>query len=164
MGIYIYSSDQIEKIRKACKIVADVLDRLKDIVEEGISTFELDSIAQNIIEESGGKPAFLGYRGYPAALCTSINEVVVHGIPDKKTKLKKGDVIGVDVGVFLDGYYGDAAFTYTVGQISEDAHRLLEVTRESLNEGIKVCNVGNRISDISHAIEKIGRASCRERV
>ncbi len=122
-------------------------------MEEGISTFELDSIAQNIIEESGGKPAFLGYRGYPAALCTSINEVVVHGIPDKKTKLKKGDVIGVDVGVFLDGYYGDAAFTYTVGQISEDAHRLLEVTRESLNEGIKVCNVGNRISDISHAIE-----------
>jgi methionyl aminopeptidase len=109
VGIYIYSDSEIEKIQKACGIVAKVLDEIDGIIKVGISTYEIDEKAKDIIINSGAKPAFLGYRGFPASTCTSINEVVVHGIPNKKEKLKDGDIIGVDIGVQYNGFFGDSA-------------------------------------------------------
>ncbi len=166
MGIYIYQPAQIDRIARSCRVAAEVLDALDDMIEEGVSTFELDKFAQEFIGARKAVPAFLGYRGFPAALCTSINEVVVHGIPSKKCKLRKGDIIGIDVGVFLDGYYGDTARTYSVGSVDSNTRSLVEVTLESLNRGIEKAVTGNRISDISHAIESyvtsFGYSSVRE--
>ncbi len=153
MGIYTYSAEQIEKIHRACSVAAGVLKALEAHISEGISTFELDKIAREFIAARKAKPAFLGYRGYPAALCTSINEVVVHGIPSKKIKLRRGDIVGIDVGVFLDGYFGDTARTFKVGTISKDAETLLKATCEALMQGIGQVAPGKRISDISHAVE-----------
>lgn len=153
MGIYLYNRSQIEKIERACEVAAGVLDELESSIGEGVSTFELDKLAREFIAARNGVPAFLGYRGYPAALCTSINEVVVHGIPSKKTRLRPGDIIGIDVGVLLDGHYGDTARTYRVGEVDEATELLLRVTEESLYRGIEKAVPGNRISDISHAVE-----------
>lgn len=153
MGIYIYNSEQISAIEESCQRTSAVLRELGNIIDVGVSTFELDEFAKDFIIKQGGTPAFLGYHGFPGALCTSINEVVVHGIPNKKAKLKNGDILGVDVGVFYNGYYGDAAKTYKVGTISQEAELLLKVTEESLFKGISQCVEGNRISDISHAVE-----------
>ncbi len=152
-----YSAEQIEKIHRACIIAAGVLTALEKNISEGISTFELDKIAREFIAARKAKPAFLGYRGYPAALCTSINEVVVHGIPSKKVKLRQGDIVGIDVGVFLDGYYGDTARTFKVGTIRKEAQTLLKATYEALMQGIGQVVEGNRISDISHAVESHAR-------
>ncbi len=154
MGIYIYNQEQINNIEKACLIAARVLDEIDSIIDVGVSTYELDRVAQHIITHSGAKPAFLGYKGYPSAICASINEVVVHGIPQKSIKLKDGDIIGIDVGTFLNGYYGDTARSFRVGKESQDSDLLLRVTRESLYVAIEKCVVGNRISDISHSIEQ----------
>lgn len=154
MGIYIYNQEQIHNIEKACLIAAKVLDEIDRIVDVGISTYELDRLARDIIAHSGAKPAFLGYKGFPSAICTSINEVVVHGIPKKSIKLKDGDIIGIDVGTFLNGYYGDTARSFRVGRDNQDSDLLLRVTRESLYVAIEKCVVGNRISDISHSIEQ----------
>lgn len=154
MGIYIYNSEQISRIQDACRVTADVLNQLRPMIIEGVSTWELDRFARNYITQQGGVPAFLGYQGFPAALCTSINEQVVHGIPGKKAKLKSGDIIGIDVGVLMRGYYGDAAATYEVGKVSETARVLIQATRESLYRGIENCVDGGRISDISHAVEE----------
>ncbi len=134
-------------------MTSGLISALDAVISEGITTFELDKFARDFIQRQGGKPAFLGYRGFPAALCTSINEVVVHGIPSKKVKLKKGDIIGIDVGVLLNDFFGDAAKTYKVGSVSEEASLLMKVTEESLSKGIEQCVEGNRISDISHAVE-----------
>jgi methionyl aminopeptidase len=153
LGIYIYNQEQIRYIEKACLIAARVLDEINRVIDVGISTYELDRLARDVIAKSGAKPAFLGYKGYPSAICASINEVVVHGIPQKSRKLKDGDIIGIDVGTFLNGYYGDTARSFRVGRGREDSDLLLRVTRESLYAAIDKCVVGNRISDISHAVE-----------
>jgi len=153
LGIYIYNSEQIGLIEKACLIAAEVLDEIDEAIGEGISTYELDRLARSVISEKGAKPAFLGYRGFPAAICASPNEVVVHGIPRKDVILKNGDIIGIDVGTFLDGYFGDTARSYKIGTVDAKTEELLRVTRESLYAAIEKCKVGNRISDISHAVE-----------
>lgn len=143
---------EIEEIRKSCIIAISVLDVLKTFIQPGITCQELDEIAERLILEKGAIPAFKGYRGYPATLCTSVNEEIVHGIPNKR-KLKEGDIISLDLGVKLNGFYGDCAITLPVGKISEEAERLLKVTEDSLYIGIKQAVIGNRLYDISFAIQ-----------
>ncbi len=153
MAIYIYNDDELKGIEAACKITAEVLDEIENNISDGVSTYDLDKIARDKIDDENGKPAFLGYRGFPGAICSSINEVVVHGIPDKKVTLKKGDIIGIDVGVLFNGFYGDSARTFKVGTVAEEVQHLLDVTRASLYHGIEQCIEGNRISDISSAVQ-----------
>ncbi len=153
-SIVVKNRDEIELMREANQHVAAVLQILVDTVEEGQTTWELDQIAENYCREHGVKPAFKGYRGFPGSLCVSLNEEVVHGIPSRKRKLKKGDIISVDFGVLHKGYYGDSAVTIPVGNISQEAKRLLAVTDESLHKGIAQAIPGNRISDISKAVQK----------
>lgn len=151
--IILKSQTEIEKMSKAGKIVGKTHEELKKHIKPGITTKELDQIAEDTIRSLGGIPAFKGYGGFPASICASINEEVVHGIPGLK-KLKDGDIISIDIGSIYDGYYGDAASTYPVGAISDDAKKLIEVTRDSFYEGLKFCKEGFRLSDISHAIQK----------
>jgi len=145
---------ELARMRRANVIVAQVLDRLGDLIAPDVSTFELDRVAEEMILAVGGEPAFKGYRGYPATLCASVNDEIVHGIPSRKKVLKPGDILAVDVGVRYEGFYGDAARTYPVGDISEELQRLLEVTRKALYVGIDRVRVGNRVSDISAAIQE----------
>jgi len=140
-------------MRAASQLVAQVLDELAAMVAPGISTADLDAAAEQKVRAAGAEPAFKGYRGYPATLCASANEQVIHGIPNR-TPLKAGDIISLDMGVKLAGYYGDSAITVPVGAVSEDAKRLLQVTQEALDKGIAQVRVGGRISDIGHAIQK----------
>ncbi len=147
------SKEEIAGIERACKITAEVLERLKEIVEPGVTTQELDKVAEEFIIKRRGRPAFKGYRDYPKTLCTSINNQVVHGIPSDTTVLKKGDILSIDLGVFIDGFYGDAAITVPVGKITSDAARLIRVTEEALYKGVDKAIIGSRLSDISHAIQ-----------
>ncbi len=147
------SPAEIEKMRAASQLVAQVLDELAAMVAPGISTADLDQAAEHKVRAAGAEPAFKGYRGYPATLCASANSQVIHGIPNS-TPLKAGDIISLDMGVKLGGYYGDSAVTVPVGAVSNDAETLLRVTREALNNGIAQVRVGARISDIGHAIQK----------
>ncbi len=151
--IILKSLQEIEKIRKACLIVADVLDAIRGLVRPGVTTQALDEFAERFIVAAGAKPAFKGYRGYPKTLCTSVNHEVIHGIPSKAVVLKQGDIIGIDVGTILDGFYGDAAITLPVGTISTEAERLMRVTEESLFRGIAQAQAGNRLYDISHTVQ-----------
>jgi methionyl aminopeptidase len=151
--IILKSLQEIEKIRKACLIVADVLDGIRGMVKPGVTTQSLDEFAERFILNTGAKPAFKGYRGYPKTLCTSVNNEVIHGIPSKSAVLKQGDIISIDVGTIVDGFYGDAAITMPVGTITPEAERLIKVTEESLLRGIAQAQVGNRLYDISHAIQ-----------
>ncbi|BDU49545.1 type I methionyl aminopeptidase [Haliovirga abyssi] len=151
--------EEIKKIEKADKILAEILDDLlPKYIKAGVTTYELDKIAEDYILSKGAKPGFKGYRAgyltFPSTLCTSINEEVVHGIPSKKRKLKDGDIISVDVGSIVEGYYGDSARTYSVGKIDDIAKKLMDVTEKSLYIGIEQAKVGNRISDIGHAIQE----------
>ena len=145
--------------------MARALKYLKAFIREGITTEELDRLAEEYIKRHGGIPAFKGYRGYPRSLCVSVNEEVVHGIPGKR-KLKEGDIVSLDLGVLMDGYYGDAAITVPVGKVSELAKKLIKVTEEALYRGIEMARPGNRLSDISYAIqnhvEKAGFSVVRE--
>lgn len=150
--IYLKSQKEIEKIRKSCQLVAQTLEALKELIKPGVTTEELDRFAEEFIRKRGGIPAFKGYRGYPKTLCVSVNEEVVHGIPDKR-RLKEGDIVSLDLGVVMDGYYGDAAITVAVGKVSELAKRLIRVTEEALYKGIEQARPGNRLTDISHAIQ-----------
>jgi len=152
------SPNEIEKIRKSCELVARTVQYLMPMVEPGISTADLDQAAEAFIRRGGGVPAFKGYRGFPATLCASINAEVVHGIPSKTRKLKDGDIIGIDCGAIVDGYYGDHAVTLGVGSISMASKTLLEDTREALDIGIAQAKVGNRLSDISYAIQSFGES------
>lgn len=152
------SPKEIDKIRMSCELVAKTVQHLLPMVEPGVSTAELDRTAEAYIRRGGGVPAFKGYRGFPATLCTSINAEVVHGIPSKTRKLKDGDIIGIDCGAIVDGYYGDHAMTIAVGNISEAGRTLLNITREALEVGIAQAKVGNRLSDISHAIQVYGES------
>lgn len=152
--IILRSSTEIEKIRNACRIVADILQQVSKHIEPGVTTWDLNTLSEHLAQKRHAKPAFMGYHGYPYALCTSVNEEVVHGMPSKHRRLKEGDIISIDFGVVVDGYYGDAAMTVPVGKISHEAARLCEVTEASLYEGIKQAISGNRLSDISHAIQE----------
>ena len=144
---------ELDKMREANLIVDQVLDHLGGLIEPGITTSELDAVAEDMILKAGAKPAFKGYRGYPATVCASVNDRIVHGIPNDDP-LKQGDIIGLDVGVCYKGFFGDAAWSFSVGTISRELKSLLDVTRESLYKGIEKVVVGNRISDISHSIQQ----------
>lgn len=152
--IVLKSEAEIDKIRRASRIVAETLERLKEVVKPGITTLDLDKMAEEMIRRHQAKPAFKGYRGYQATLCTSINEEVVHGIPSKKRVLKEGDIIGVDCGAIVEGFYGDAAKTFLVGQADQESRQLVKVTEESLERGIEQMKVGNRLHDISWAVQE----------
>ncbi|MDF2954350.1 MAG: Methionine aminopeptidase [Thermodesulfobacterium sp.] len=145
---------EIELLRKANAIVMEVLLALKEEVKPEKSTFEFEELTLKICEKKKVKPAFKGYRGYPYALCVSVNEVIVHGMPKKEIVLKEGDIVSFDFGVIYEGYVGDAALTVGVGEISETAKNLLKVTEEALYKGIEKAHFGNRIGDISSAIQK----------
>ncbi|PYQ01222.1 MAG: type I methionyl aminopeptidase, partial [Acidobacteria bacterium] len=134
-------------MHRACRIVVQTLEALARATVPGVATKDLDRLAREHITKAGARPAFLGYRGYPATLCISINEEVVHGIPGER-KLKDGDVVGLDLGCVVDGFYGDAARTVGVGKVSESARRLMKVTEQSLRAGIEKCRPGNRVGDI----------------
>ena len=151
--ILLKSKKQVENIRKACRVVSETLDLLENNIRAGITTEKLDEIAEGFIRSKKAKPAFKGYKGYPASICTSINAEIVHGIPSKR-KLKDNDIISIDVGVELNGYYGDAARTYTISdKIPPEAKRLIEVTKTALRLGIEKAKAGNRLFDISYAIQ-----------
>ena len=154
-GIILKDQKEIEILRKANSIVAWVLNKLKENLVEGITTYDLDQMAEQEIEKKGGKPAFKGYRGYPATLCISLNNEIVHGIPRKDRVLKQGDLVSMDVGVVYDGYIGDAAISATVGQASPEAARLIKVTENALMQGIAQARPKNRLGDISHAIQRV---------
>ncbi|MFZ5625747.1 MAG: type I methionyl aminopeptidase [Bacillota bacterium] len=153
MAIHFKTEKELQLMREVGRVVAITLAELEQAVRPGITTAELDRIAENVIRKLGAVPAFKGYHGYPATICASVNEEVVHGIPGLR-KLENGDIISIDVGAILNGFYGDSARTFPVGDISADARRLLAVTEESLYQGISQAKVGNRISDISHAVQK----------
>lgn len=152
MGVILKSREEIDKIRVSCRLVAELLEELKKLVAPGITTAELDAFAQDWLKKRKAKSAFKGYKNYPAYICTSVNEQVVHGIPSSR-KLKSGDIIGLDVGVIVDNYYGDAALTVPVGRISPEAEKLLQVTQEALYKGIEQAYPGNRLGDISYAVQ-----------
>jgi methionyl aminopeptidase len=151
--IILKSLQEIEKIRKAGLVVAQTLDELRTMVRPGINTQALDEFAERFIRQAGATPAFKGYRGYPKTLCTSINSEVIHGIPAKAVVLKQGDILSVDVGAIVDGFYGDAAITIPVGAVTSEAERLIRVTEESLYRGIAQATAANRLYDISEAVQ-----------
>jgi methionyl aminopeptidase len=152
--VILKSPQEIEKIHQAGLIVADVLAVIRETVRPGVTTLALDELAEERIRAAGAKPAFKGYRGYPRTLCTSVNNQVIHGIPAKNVILTTGDILSVDVGVIVDGFYGDAALTVPVGAISPQAERLIKVTEEALSRGIEQARPGNRLFDISAAIQE----------
>jgi len=161
----IKSAAQIEKVRRACRVVAEVLQQLREHARPGATTAELDVLAEAYIRAQGCLPAFKGYQGYPKTLCTSVNDQIVHGIPSGYV-LKNGDLLSVDVGAVYDGFYGDGAVTLLMGEVSEKHRLLAEVTEGSLYKGIAQARAGNRLSDISHAVqshvERFGFAVVRD--
>jgi methionyl aminopeptidase len=158
---------EISAIRESCQIVVAAITRAGEIIEPGMTSEDIDAEVEKVIVERGGRPAFKGYQGFPASACISINDVVVHGIPNSQ-KIKSGDIVTVDVGVELNGYYGDAAKSFAVGKIDKRVRELLKVTRDSLYLGIDNAQAGNRISDISHSVqthvEKAGFSVVRQLV
>lgn len=150
--ITLKSNREIELMAKAGNVVALVHKKMKEVIKPGITTFDLNKIAEEVIFANHATPSFKNYQGFPSAICTSINDTLIHGIPDH-TVLKEGDVISVDVGACVDGYHGDSAWTYFVGEVSDDIKKLCEVTEQALMEGLKQARVGNHIGDISWAIE-----------
>jgi len=145
---------ELQKMHRACTLVVETLDLLEQAAVPGVSTKELDRIAHDNFKKHGARPAFLGYRGYPATLCVSINEEVVHGIPSEKRKLKEGDIVGLDLGCVVEGFFGDSARTVAVGRVSDDARQLMETTRAALLAGIEMCRLGKRVGDIGHAVQR----------
>lgn len=151
--ITIKSAHQIEKMREACEITKAALDLLEQNIRPGISTAQLDKIAHEFILSKGAKPNFLHYNGYPASICASVNDVVVHGIPRKDIILKEGDIISIDMGAVKNGFHGDAARTFPVGEISAQAKKLIDVTKQSFFEGVKHLKHGAKLGDVSYAIQ-----------
>ena len=152
--ITLKSKREIEMIRASAKILKAVLSELEKLVRPGISTEDLDKVAHRMITESGAKPSFVGYRGFPASICASINDEVVHGIPSKHRVLKEGDIVSIDCGVYLGGYHADAARTVPVGKVSEEAEELIRVTRDSVFKSLKdAVKPGAKMGDLSHAIQ-----------
>lgn len=152
--VTVKSPKEIEKMREAGKIVAEVLDLMEKYVKPGISTLELDRIAHDYIISKGAKPSFLHYQGYPNSICASVDDVVVHGIPKNTQILKEGQIVGIDVGAVKDGYHGDAARTFLVGKVSEEKKKLVEVTKECFFEAIKGLKEGSRLGDIGARVQR----------
>jgi methionyl aminopeptidase len=148
------SAAELEQMREAGRLVGEVLTELAATVAPGVSTGDLDALAEKRIRQAGATPAFKGYHGYPATICASVNDEVIHGIPSGRRVLHEGDVISIDCGAQLNGYFGDSAVTLPVGMISEKAATLLRVTEESLYKAIEAARAGNRVSDIGHAVQK----------
>lgn len=153
MKIYLKSPEEVQKLRAVNLIVNAVLDAVEAACKPGASTWDLNEVADREMKKHGATSAFLGYHGYPAVLCTSVNEVVVHGIPRKDVMLKSGDIIGIDFGCFKDGYCGDSARTLAIGTVSDEARKLMDATRESLDRAIDHCVPGNRLQDIGWAVQ-----------
>lgn len=151
--IILKSQDEIEIMKEAAAVTKKILQDLPKVIRAGISTADIDKFVEDEIRKSGQLPAFKGYGGFPACACVSVNNEVVHGIPSKKKILRDGDIVSVDLGTIFKEYYSDAARTYPVGQISEEAARLIRITEESFFEGLKFCRPGYRLSDVSHAIQ-----------
>ena len=152
--ISIKTTRELNLMKEACRISANALQVAGRAIEPGISTKEIDDIVRRYIQKQGATPSFLGYGGFPASACISVNNVVIHGIPSKHQKLKNGDIVSVDVGAFINGFHGDNAYTFACGEISKEAQALLETTRESLYKGIEQAKAGNRIGDIGHAVQE----------
>ncbi|HZP22297.1 MAG TPA: type I methionyl aminopeptidase [Terriglobales bacterium] len=159
MSIVCKSSSEIEKMRRSGRIVRQVLEATKEAVAPGRSTMDLERVAEKKIRDLGAKPAFKGYYDYPCVLCTSINNEIVHGIPSEHRVLKAGDIVSIDCGVVLDGYYGDSAITVAVGELTPELQKLLDVTRESLQQGIEAAKVGNTVGDIGAAVQQVVEAN-----
>jgi methionyl aminopeptidase len=160
MSIVCKSPSEIEKMRRSGHIVRQVLEAVKAEVAPGKTTMDLERVAERKIKDLGAKPAFKGYYDYPCVLCTSLNDEIVHGIPSEKRVLKKGDIVSIDCGVVLAGFYGDAAITVPVGDdVSPDLQKLLDVTRESLERGIKAAQIGNTVGDVGAAVQQIVEAN-----
>jgi methionyl aminopeptidase len=157
-ALEIKSQDDIALMREAGRIVCEILDELEKAVAPGVSTWELDALAEKLIYEKGAKPAFKGYLGFPCCLCASINDEILHGIPSKKRKLSAGDLMKLDFGVVYRGFYGDSARTVPVGKVSREAQALIDATRQALQKGIAATLVGNRIGDIGHAVQSYAEA------
>jgi methionyl aminopeptidase len=151
--IELKSAREIGLMRTAGHILADVVDRLRETVKPGMSTLEIDEDVEAFIRGRGATPAFKGYRGFPATVCISINEEVVHGIPSAHRRIKEGDIVGLDLGCIVEGYYADCAFTLAIGDVPSKVQELLDVTRESLHVAIVECRAGRRLSDVSHAVQ-----------
>ena len=152
--VVLKTSRELAAMRAAGRISARALKLAGEAVEPGVSTMEIDRIVRKYIESEGAKPSFLGYGGFPASACISVNDVVIHGIPHKEIILKEGDIVSIDTGAFYEGFNGDNAYTFPCGDVSEEAKRLMDVTRESLFEGIKAAQAGARIGDIGSAVQR----------
>ena len=152
--IHIKSEKELERMRVAGRITALARKAAADAVHPGVTTEEIDRIVRKTIEDAGAKPSFLGYGGFPGSACVSVNDVVIHGIPHKEIILKEGDIVSIDTGAFYEGFNGDNAYTFPCGDVSEEAKRLMDVTRESLFEGIKAAQAGARIGDIGSAVQR----------
>src|SRR5258707_6149165 len=155
MAIHLRSRDELEKMHRAGLIVHEVLTTLRDAVRPGLTTMDLERLAEEKIAGKPGKPAFKGYRGYPCSLCTSVNSEIVHGIPSQKRKLREGDIVSIDFGMEVDGYYADSAVTVPVGRIKPEVQKLLDVTKESLDRAIEKMRAGNRLGDVCHAVQSL---------
>ncbi|MFO8058807.1 MAG: type I methionyl aminopeptidase [bacterium] len=153
MGVILKTKKEIEALRKANSIVVEVLNDLKAAAAPGMTTMDLEKRAAKIMKKTGAKSAFLGYRGFPGILCASVNEEIVHGIPSDKKVLKDGDIVSIDFGVELEGYYGDAALTFPVGKVSEEKEKLMRTTREALHKAIEKMIPGNHLSDLADAVQ-----------
>jgi methionyl aminopeptidase len=166
MPIVCKSPSELEKMRRSGHAVREVLDTVKVLVRPGITTMDLERAADQKIRDLGGVPAFKGYQDYPCVLCTSVNQEIVHGIPSERRTLKEGDIVSIDCGVVLDGYYGDAAITVPVGEVKPELHKLLQVTEQSLYKGIEKMRIGNTVQDVGSAVqdwvEKHGFSVVRE--
>ncbi len=152
-NIYYKTNDEIELIRESCLLVCKTLAQVASIIKPGVKGEEIDQLAETFIRDHGAEPGFKGYRGFPATLCVSVNEVVVHGIPDPKMVFQDGDIVSVDCGVFMNGFFGDAAYTFPLGNVSEDVMELCRVTNTSLYRAIDQIRVGNRLGDIGFAVQ-----------
>lgn len=156
--VVIKTARELSCMQNACRISANALKLAGTAVEPGVSTLEIDTLIAKYFEKEGAKASFLGYGGFPKSSCISVNNVVIHGIPNKNCILREGDIVSIDVGAFFEGYHGDNAYTFPCGQISREAQMLLDTTRESLYEGIKAAQAGNRIGDIGHAVQSYAEA------
>lgn len=156
--IELKSPADLDRMRRAGRLAANALCAIGRAVAPGVTTKELDRLAEKLIRDGGGIPTFLGYRGFAASICASVNDEVVHGIPTVKRVLRSGDIVGIDIGATVGGFVGDTAATFAVGPISDEAQRLLKTTQESLNQGIAAMRVGNRLGDVSNAIQKTAEA------
>ena len=152
------NKDELAKMRKAGRVVAEMHAKTRDAIRPGVTTMELDRVAREVLDKRNARSNFLNYHGFPAVICTSPNDMIVHGIPSEKVVLQDGDIISIDCGAIIEGYHGDAAYTAGVGDISPEARKLIEVTEASLRAGIEAMVDGNRLSDIGHAVQTIAEA------